>query len=235
MTRFIAMGRRSDGLLVPIAVDANGKIALASGDGELIFETLIVGDYPNNYFEVESDGTWQSVGNATTWDDFAVSASRARQGVAQKPDFDFTNLGLLFPQNDAAEIVYIIAQNSHAKLMNSDISYHVHYIQSVATQPTFCLDYKYYKNGAVVPVGFTTICTSDVGGDKGLFTYPGSGSILQIGELPAITPPADETVSSNLDVKFYRNDNDVAGDVLVKYIDFHYQINTSGSRQEYTK
>lgn len=236
MTKLIAMGRTSTGLLVPIAVDANGKIILSSDAGPQEFATLIVGDFANgNYFEVESDGTWESHGNAVTWDDFGVSATFVKQGQTTKPDFDFTNLGLLFPQADVTEIAYIIAQNSHAKVMNALVHYHVHYIQGVATQPTFCLDYKYYLNGAVVPGSWTTVCTDDVGGNKGLFTYPGSGSIMQIGEFPEIASPTNETVSANLDVKFYRNDNNVTGDVLVKYIDFHYEINTSGSREEFAK
>lgn len=193
-----------------------------------------VGDIAGgNYTEIETDGTLKFVGNATTWTDFIISATRVRQGALSKPDFDYTNLGLLFPQNDATEIIYFIAQMKHEKKLDSQIYWHVHYIQSEANKPTFKLDYKYYKNGQAVPGSWTTISTAD--GNKGIFTYPGSGSILQIATFPAITPPANETVSANIDIKFYRDDNDVTGDVLVKYTDFHYEINTSGSRQQFSK
>ena len=64
------------------------------------------------------------------WDDFVISSNRARQGVAQKPDYDFTNLGLLFPQNDDTEIAYFVAQMSHSKKLNEPIFFHVHYIQT---------------------------------------------------------------------------------------------------------
>lgn len=46
----------------------------------------------------------------TRWTDESFPATRQRQGATQKPDFDYTNMGLLFPQNDTDEIVYIIDQ-----------------------------------------------------------------------------------------------------------------------------
>ena len=197
---------------------------------------LYLGNYPNNYTEFEADGTLEANGDATTYDDWAVSASLAIQGQSSEPDYDFTNLGLLFPNNDTGEIAYIVSQMQHRKQMDSPIYYHVHYIQSAAAQPTFKLDYKFYNNGAAVPGSWTTISTgSGTGASKGIFTYPGSGSIMQIATFPAITPPTSETVSANIDVKFYRDDNDIEADVLVKYIDFHYVIDTQGSREEFSK
>ena len=196
---------------------------------------LKVGDVSGgNYTEFETDGSKILNGNATTWTDFATAATSTKQGATSKPDFDYTNLGLLFPQNDTGEIVYLIYQMDHRKKMDSDIRFHLHYIQTSATQPTFTIQYKFYNNGGTVPGSWTTLNTSDPGGDKGLLSYS-SGSMMQIAEFPAITPPTSETVSANLDVKLYRNDNDLAGDCLVKYIDFHYEIDSDGSRQEYSK
>lgn len=166
------------------------------------------------------------------WDDKNVSATRVRQGATGKPDFDETNIGLLFPQNDATEIAYMTFQMSHSKILDTDIHFHIHYIQTEATQPTFKIDYKFYLNGAAVPGSWTTLSTAD--SSKGVFTYT-SGSIMQIATFTAISPPANETVSANLDVKVYRNDNDLTGDSLVKYIDFHFQKNSNGSREEYAK
>lgn len=42
-------------------------------------------------------------------------------------------------------------------------------------------------------------------------------------------------VSSILDIKLYRDDNVVTGDVLVKEFDIHYLVDADGSRQEYIK
>ena len=38
------------------------------------------------------------------WDDLTGPLTRGLQGSADKPDFDYTNFGLLFPQNDTSEI-----------------------------------------------------------------------------------------------------------------------------------
>lgn len=194
-----------------------------------------VGDVSGgNYVEFETDGSKILNGNATTWTDFVLSATVTKQGATNKPDYDYTNLGLLFPQNDTAEKVYLQYQMDHRKKADTDIKFHLHYIQTSATEPTFTMEYKFYNNGEAVPGGWTTLNTSDVGGDKGVFTYS-SGSMLQIAKFPDISPPSSEGVSAALDVILYRNDNDLAGDVLVKYIDFHYEIDSDGSRQEYTK
>jgi len=44
------------------------------------------------------------------WDDLRFPATATRQGALAKPDFDYTNIGLLFPQNDPTEIIYMIDQ-----------------------------------------------------------------------------------------------------------------------------
>jgi len=169
------------------------------------------------------------------WDDFSAPATTARRGVTSKPDFDYTELGLLFPQNDATEIIYIVAQMQHKKQLGSDIHLHCHYIQAGADQPTFKAAYRYYNNGAAVPGSWTIVSTADAEGSKGVFDYPGSRSIMQIATFPPIEAPTGETVSANIDIKFYREDNDVTGDVLVKYIDYHFQIDSDGSPQEFSK
>lgn len=214
-----------------VIVDENGNtVDLANR----VYTTLKVGDTTaGNYFEVESDGTKVLNGNATTWTDMSIPATRARQGATQKPDFDFTNMGLLFPQNDDTEIAYIIIQMDHRKKMDTAIKLHCHYVQAVAAQPTFKCDYRFYNNGTASNGSFTTLSTAD--GSKGVFTYPGSGEILQIATFPDIAAPTNESVSANLEFRFYRDDNDVTGDVLLKYIDFHYEIDTDGSRQEFIK
>lgn len=168
----------------------------------------------------------------TVWDDLSLELNASRQGALSKPDYDYTNLGLLFPQNDTAEIAYATRQMPHAKKLDSDIYVHVHYIQDEATQPIFKIDYKFYNNNSAPPGSWTTLSTAD--GSQGIFTYT-SGSLLQIATFPAITPPSPESVSANLDVKLYRDDNVVTGDVLTKYVDIHIEIDTFGSAGQYNK
>lgn len=167
-----------------------------------------------------------------TWDDLSVSLTRDKQGQSSKPDYDFTENGLLFPQNDPAEIVYLVIQMKHAKVLGTGLMPHVHYIQDEVPQPTWKIDYRWYNNGAAVPGSWTTISTAD--GNKGVFDYT-SGAIMQIGAFVEVLPPASEDVSSNFDLRLYRDDNDVTGDVLAKFIDLHYQIDSLGSDAEYVK
>lgn len=149
--------------------------------------------------------------------------------VTTKPDFDFTRLGLLFPQNDPLEKVYILNQMDHRKKFETAIRPHVHFIQEEANLPTFKLDYKFYNNGTDEPGAFTTIATTGVGA----FTWTGN-PMMQIVPFPEILL-VGEGISAHLDLVFYRDDNVVTGDVLVKYFDYHYQMDSDGSRQEFVK
>lgn len=197
------------------------------------FTALKVGNIDNgNYAEINNAGEIKFYGESTQWTDFTLSATRVRQGALNKPDFDYTNLGLLFPQNDTDEKTYAIMQMSHQKKLNTAIKFHIHYIQTGTTKPTYKVDYRFYNNGDTVPGSWTTLSTAD--GNKGVFNYS-SGSILQIATFPEIPAPVNEGVSANLEIIVYRDDNDVTGDVLTKYFDFHYQIDSFGSNEEYIK
>lgn len=172
----------------------------------------------------DQTGYW----NPPRWLDMKFPATRIRQGATAKPDFDITNLGLLFPQNDATEIAYMIAQMNHDYKPDSDLHPHIHYVQDEAAEPVFKLDYRWYENGSDPTGSFTTITASTF-----VFTYT-SGSILQIVAFPAISGTGMDTVSSMLDMKLYRDDNVVTGDVLVKEFDLHYQTQSGGTVEEFS-
>jgi len=168
-------------------------------------------------------------GGQVRWDDLRFPFTRDKQGQSSLPDYDFTNMGLLFPENGASEIVYLHAQFPHRMLLGSDIYPHIHYVQDVADEPVFKMDYRWTKNGDDPTGSFTTISASTFA-----FAYT-SGSILQIVAFPAIDGSGIDTVSSMMDIKIYRDDTSVSGDVLTKEFDIHYQIDDRGSREEYTK
>lgn len=186
-----------------------------------------------NYTQFDGSGTWTLVGAATAFDDISAQLTPDKQGANNKPDYDYTNLGLLFPQNDATESIQVIIQFSHSKKLNTVIYPHLHYIQAGTGTPIFEYYYRWYSNGGHVPSVWFTGSTVD--GSRGIFSYT-SGSMLQIAAFPAVTPPmGDEGVSSNFEIVLWRNDNIVSGDVLVKYYDIHYEVDTAGSDTQYTK
>lgn len=184
----------------------------------------------SNYSIFESDGSLHFVGDASVWTDLSVALEPSKQGANSKPDYDYGELGLLFPQNKTDEVMHAVFQMPHEKKMDSDIFLHLHYVQTTSTIPVFKAEYRFYNNGGVVPsTWISTVTASTVA-----LPYT-DGSVLNIISFPAIPPPANETVSANLDIKLWRDDNVVTGDVLVKYIDLHYEIDTVGSREQYSK
>jgi hypothetical protein len=191
--------------------------------------TFSVGD-ANNNVSFESDGTMVFNGNGTVWDDLRFPATQIKfNPVTVKPDFDYTELGYLFPQNDATEQLFVIAQFPHSRKNGSDIYPHIHYVQDESDEPVWKIDYRWYKNGGDPTGAFITSIANTF-----QFTYT-SGSIKQIVSFPAIDGSSIDTVSSILDVIIYRDDNIVTGDILFKEFDIHYEIDTLGSRTELTK
>jgi hypothetical protein len=172
-------------------------------------------------------GIWKT--QEATWDDITVPFTQSKQGSNLKPDFDYTNLGLLFPNNNTAEVVDVIVQFPHNRKLGTNIKPHIHFVQSSANQPVFKMNYRWYDNGASATPNFTTLTASTFA-----FEYV-SGSILQIVSFPEIDGSSIVGLSSMMDIKIYRDDAVVTGDVLVKEFDIHYQLDSNGSRSELVK
>ena len=189
-----------------------------------------------SYIQYTGSGNAGSRSNTSefeaNWDDERTPATLGRQGALSKPDFDFTNIGVLMPQDDTAEIMYITNQLPHStKAGDITIYPHIHYIQDEAEVPVFKIDYRFYNNGGAIPSFTTGLSTAD--GDGLVFTYPAS-AILQIIPFPSIAL-TDVGPSMWYDIKVYRDDDVVTGDVLLKGFDFHRPIDTLGSEQQYVK
>jgi hypothetical protein len=168
------------------------------------------------------------VNSPASWEDLKFPLNLSRVGANSKPEYDLTNCGLLFPQNDATEIAYITDQTPHAMKRFSIWRPHIHWIQTSAAIPVFKIAYRLYDNGTA-PGAFTTIATNSQ-----IFNYV-SGSIAQISRFPDIATAPLSGSSILFDIKLYRDDNVVTGDVLAKSFDIHCQIDSSGSDIEYSK
>lgn len=170
-----------------------------------------------------TDGYWtEEVGELTV----------SKIGQNSKPDYDYANRGMLFPQDNVAEYIQGIQQMDHGKKLGTALRFHVHFVQTTAILPIFMLDYKFFNNGEEIPVSDTTISTNDGLGPK--FTFI-TNPILQLIRFPDIPAPSNEDLSAHFEYNLYRNDNLITGDVLAKYADFHYFKDTSGSIEEYSK
>ena len=129
------------------------------------------------------------------WEDLMFPVTQAKRGSSDLPHFDYDEIGLLFPQNDATEKIFIVNQMKHEWKLESNIRPHIHFIQSSSAIPVFKLDYRWYKNGDPVPETYTTIATESFA-----FEYE-SGSILQIARFPEISGEGIDKVSYIIDIK----------------------------------
>lgn len=187
------------------------------------------GDANGNYTVFENDGTMRFSGSATVWDDLVMPLTQTKQGSNLKPDFDYTNIGYLFPQNDVAEILYLQMQIPHSYKLGSDIYPHVHFRQATSASAVFKIDYKWFSIGDPVPAAYTTYIMN-----RPVASYT-SGSLHQIVSGSAPISGSGKGISSVFLAKLYRDDNAVTGDVLTYQFDVHVEKDAEGSSQEYIK
>lgn len=167
--------------------------------------------------------------NATVWEDMVVPLIAGKQGQTDKPAWDRTNGGYLYPQNDNTHILYLNIQMPHRWKLGSDIAPHVHWHQAANQNPVFKMDYRWTNIGDAVPVGWTTYTMGTL-----VKTYS-SGTIHQICGGTALLSGSGKTLSSMLQVKLYRDDNVYTGTLLATSFDLHYESDALGSNTEYTK
>ncbi len=145
-----------------------------------------------------------------------------------KPDFDYTNIGMLFPQNDDTEIVYAAFQMPHSYAVGTNIRPHLHVGQTQDLQAVFKIDYVWVSIGEELG-SWTTITL-----DEYAVEYV-SGTLHQILKSSTEIDGTGKGISSILKCKLYRDDNVYTGDMLVSDFDIHYQEDSNGSKEEFVK
>lgn len=164
------------------------------------------------------------------WDDIVFEFTPTRKNpTTDLPHYDEANIGLLFPQNDATEAVFITCQLPHAWEVGSIIYPHVHVVQAHAGQAVFKMDYKWYDIGDPIPAEWTTY-VMDTYADTSAYSVPRSQILKGTG-----IDGTGKDISSILKLKLYRDDNAYVGDILADQFDIHILIDELGSRTEYTK
>jgi hypothetical protein len=192
--------------------------------------------FPLPYSQLVSDLRYLQLGQAprligenVVWDDLVFDLTTTRRGASSKPDFDATECGLLFPQNDPAEIVYVNVQMPHRWLEGRTVYPHVHWHQSSADLPVWKLDYRWIALGEAVG-SWTTGYTMNYQ----VFEYT-SGTLSQISTNLVGIDGTGKGISSILQIKLYRDDNVLAGDALAVSFDLHHEIDSMGSETEFYK
>jgi len=175
------------------------------------------------------------------WDDLRFPATGARIDVSSgRLDYDYAECGINFQSNARYdnEPLCMVAQMPHSKKLGTEVRPHIHWDQNQAATPNWLLEWRWVNNGEQRGTWQQEIYTNN------LYTYL-SGNLQQLTEFPALQPPLNESVSSLLEFRVFRDSNNssglfagadpYSGSALFKEFDLHYQIDSFGSPQEYTK
>lgn len=197
--------------------DLTTSVSFGSGSDKSVFEI---------------DGTLKFEGDATVWEDLRFPATNLKVNpVTSLPDFDYTEIGYLFDAG-STETLYIIAQMPHSWKIGSSIYPHVHWMPTNTNtgDVLWRFEYKWVNIGDNGAGAFTPVDVLD--------TASGVAYDHQLASFGAISGTG-KTLSSIISIKISRiggdGDDTYNADALLKEIDIHYEIDTIGSREEYTK
>ena len=170
--------------------------------------------------------------DGVVWDDLRVPVNTIRiQGVTEIPDW--VNIGdILYAlafDDEAMEQVFFVVQMPHTWKEGTDIHPHVHWLPETDDTGTvrWGLEYEWLNIGDRYDA--SVVITTD---------QVGSGNVLehQIADFVDIDG-VGKTFSSMLICRLYRDAtaDDFADDAYLLEFDFHYEIDSLGSRLEYEK
>jgi len=183
----------------------------------------------------------------THWDDLRVPINAIKLGGVNDPNFTklldngsgSTGVYAYLFDKSAEEEVFFAVQIPHKWKQGTSIHPHVHWIPTVnggvGTKVSWGLEYGFAEIGNVfgntsIIYGNTSVPNEDPVANKHYLT-----------ELGVISMSGVRSVSSMLFCRLFRDAGGVGGtddydaDVALAEFDFHYQIDSPGSRNEYTK
>lgn len=196
------------------------------------------GGADRSYFE--PDGTLVFGGAAVVWDDMRIAGSAVRAGGTAPSLAVFGSSGSLrtyqFSGSALNEVEFEV-QLSHAYMPGTDIHPHVHWCPTTtgAGNVVWFLEYAWANIGATFP-GSSTINTGAVAAGGTAWAHKMT-DLLDGGN--DYINGSGKTISSMLVCRLYRNggsgSDTYAAPVALLEFDFHYILNTVGSREETTK
>lgn len=235
-------------------IDANGVIIMGDSTAS-----------NKNYTKITTDGSLSYVGEATRWEDLKVPVNSIKIGGGKRDDITFIpaewdafkepGIALLWfadanDVDDEQDIVFTV-QMPHGWKEGSAIFPHVHWTTgrldvknaNLVNSPvpgagrvTWKLQYTWANAGDVFPN------TNEVAGTVVSSLNEGSISLYEHVITPLGNSGIDgtgKTLSSMLICRLYRNSSassdTYSGDAGLLEIDFHYQIDSDGSNEEYSK
>lgn len=215
-------------------------------NGAIWVKALSGGDGGTNYLSIADDGTVALHGTATTYDDLRVDGSRVQNSGVTAPSWAVFVGGLyanIF-ENAKTQNVYFSVQMPHAWKQGTDLGAHVHWSTKstapLTTTVVWTLEYQWVNIGDNFNLsanstisGFTVLTNANINSDNTLAV--GEHAITPVGTISG----TGKGLSSVLICRLYREGtvtNDTySGDAALLSVDFHYQIDSFGSSQEFVK
>lgn len=198
-----------------------------------------IGDGTNNTY-IEHDGSLSYEGSATRWDDLKIPMNATNRGSSNQPEWllyrDNGTQGIWlwsFSKNVEEEL-YFVVQMPHEWKEGSEIFPHIHWTTDVGLTGNvkWALEYTWANVGDQFSVP-TTISSSTITVGDANTAYNHN-----LTALPSITATG-KTLSSMILCRVYRDgdhsDDTFEDEVLIMELDFHYQIDSDGSNEQYSK
>lgn len=207
--------------------------------------SIAIGDYKaGNYTSIEADGTIAFYGDATVWDDMRVPMTSSKAGGAKDPGFAAVltdgagSQGVYAWHFDKSieEELFFAVQLPHA-WKGTAIDAHCHWLPTATGAGAVCWALEYTWAGIGDVFGNTTIIYGNTTSAGDATKTALKHYLTSIGEIA----PTATGVSSMLLCRVYRDatgglaTDDYNADAVLLEVDFHIEIDTLGSREEYTK
>ena len=188
-------------------------------------------------------------GTATMWDDLRVPVLSARIPAVGGPGFaqfmdngaGSTGVFLYWFSPTSEESVYFVCQMPHHWKQGSDIECHVHWTpkaSALITPTDVCWGLEYTWQSINGVFGNTTIIYGDEQSNgSGEYMTVDKHYVTELGTIDA----TGKTMSSMLVCRLFRDATGVGGtddygnDAGLMEIDFHYEVDSLGSKEEYVK
>ena len=191
-----------------------------------------------NYAEFETDGTLRFHGDACVYDDLKVPALSAF-GRGSPTQTDYKGGKVLTLASNIDQGIYFNVQVPHKYKLGGEMEIHAHIVVPTAGAGAGAenvkLDFTYSWAGIgdTFPTASTLTATRDVQNDAA-----DTHIYMDIGDL--VDPGIEQTlgVSSMIICSLTRDvsvANDYSSSVYLLEADFHFEIDTLGSREEYVK
>lgn len=185
---------------------------------------------PGDLYVGGTVGATRLVLNPPVWDNLAISMTNISLPVALAPtDMPYVNSHVKAFDPDAVNVMYFSAQLPHTYLEGSDIEFHIRvvYPDADAGDSVWYFTYSWANPGGTFPgATMTTVISPSTGV---------ADELHEIGILAAING-IGKLIGSELLCSIQRS-GALGTDTYANYVyliscDFHYQVDTLGSRQE---